>query len=190
MEERTCIMNETELKIDTHTYTSRTYFTHTQPLLSSLPLPSRLSPSLHAPTVEDVYRSTTASNYTHKQADHALHTTQSRKAPGHWRLHYTLDTLNKVWVECAHTHMNTHTDTHTHTHTHTRSHTLTHAHTHMYMHTHTDTHTHTLTHIHTRTHTHMHTHTHTHIGQAVDLSTYSYGYDIVSYNYEQLHSFI
>ena len=67
---------------------------YAQPLLSSLPLPSCLSPSSCAPTKDEVYQTTTATTYNH--CHEACAPLLYRKAPGHWMVNYTLENIHKV----------------------------------------------------------------------------------------------
>ncbi len=72
----------------THSHTR----THTQATRTNL-LPARLAPSSNAPTVEDVYQTTTGAAHDYKPTDPTL---QQPKAPGSWKVHYTLDTIRRV----------------------------------------------------------------------------------------------
>ena len=70
----------------------------TQPLHSSLPLPPLLSPSPRGPTASDVYQTTTATTYDNirEEDGNEVQPPQYRKAPGHWRVNYTLEAISKV----------------------------------------------------------------------------------------------
>lgn len=65
------------------------------------PLPDRLAPPPNGLVIEDVYQSTTSSAYNYKPQDAVLGQPTFRKAPSNAKVHYTLDTLEKVWVASA-----------------------------------------------------------------------------------------
>ena len=67
--------------------------TRNNPLPPNLAVPSPTNPL----TVDDVYQTTTASTHDYKVLQDAtlLHPTY-RKAPGSWKVNYTLDAISKV----------------------------------------------------------------------------------------------
>ena len=82
-----------------HTHTRNTQATRTNPLPPNLATPSPTNPL----TVDDVYQTTTATNHNYKllQDDTLLQPTY-RKAPGSWKVNYTLDAISKVRPQSYH----------------------------------------------------------------------------------------
>ena len=61
------------------------------------PLPPKLAiSSLNAPTVDDVYQTTTSTAHDYKPSETILQQPVHKKAPGSWKVNYTLDAIDKV----------------------------------------------------------------------------------------------